>query len=191
MTIDAGLLSYSEVELEIARKEFEEKAFLLGTNVRFFEIDSYTVEFDHDRERTFKTPVEIRILWEDGPPAQQTLKRVGWYQENPEDLPLVAHLPFWHPDDPIPDPPAHGPRTNPLDIQIGSIVEFETEVGVIEKTKRWQVRKIVAHGPHQPIHWTIALAPARETFDNKSTPPAEPADGDFDFLNVPEDKYCP
>lgn len=77
------------------RQNFKEMAHLLGVEVLYCELIDATKRYGihTDLNANYKDPIRMDIIFEEYP-KQKTLKMLGWFSEDSEDKPIIAHLPY-------------------------------------------------------------------------------------------------
>lgn len=80
-------------DMLLKREQFKEAAHLIGIPAKYqYFLDKHYTSHT-EVKGTFSEPEDLDIIFEEHPP-QKTLKTLGWYSEDKENRPMIAHLPF-------------------------------------------------------------------------------------------------
>lgn len=90
-----GLLTQKDVR--IYRGWFKEMAKLRGIPVKYRYVTSADILLHAEIEPTLSDPINMDIIFETNP-RTNTLKKIGWVSENPNDKPYIAMLPYDSPN---------------------------------------------------------------------------------------------
>lgn len=86
-----GLLTQDDATLY--RGWFKEMAYLRGIRVLYQYAISTTETIHAEFDSTYSKHIPVDVIFETNPKAN-TLKRIGWVSENPDDKPYIVYLPF-------------------------------------------------------------------------------------------------
>ena len=86
-----GLLTQQDAK--VFQTWFEEMCKLRGIEVKYTWPVTEDVTIHSEIQNQFATPIDMNIVFEENPKVN-TLKRIGWVSENPDDKPHIARLPF-------------------------------------------------------------------------------------------------
>lgn len=86
-----GLLTKNDAA--IYRGFFVEMARLRGISVEYQYAIATTESIHSEFSSTYSNPITIDIIFDTNPKAN-TLKKIGWVSENPDDKPYIAMLPY-------------------------------------------------------------------------------------------------
>lgn len=150
-----GLLTKNDSTLY--RGWFKEMARLRGIEVKYQYAIETTETIHSEFDSNLSDPIDMDIIFDTNPRAN-TLKRIGWISENPDDKPYIAYLPY-----DTPSLTAESIITIPpqVDITTDNDRVSKTE-RVVMKSKRFKVTTI-NELIEFPDCWICTLAPVFET----------------------------
>lgn len=86
-----GLLTNKDARL--FRGFFKEVAYLRGIPVYYYYVESCDTSIHAEFKTKLSDPIKMNIVFIENPKVN-TLKRMGWVSENPDDKPYIAQLPI-------------------------------------------------------------------------------------------------
>lgn len=138
-----GLLTDRDAKL--FRIFFKEMAKLRGIKVQYRYVIETETTIHAEFNSVLSDPMEMDIIFNENPTVN-TLAKLGWVSENPEDKPYIAQLPFDAPH-----------LTTECVIEIPPFLEIASRY---RKFKITSINTLLEY----PDSWTCTLAPI---FDNK------------------------
>lgn len=86
-----GLLTQDDTKL--FQNWFKESCKLHGISVKYVYPVIENVTIHSEIQSQFSEAIDIDVMFDENPKVN-TLKRIGWVSENPNDKPYIAYLPF-------------------------------------------------------------------------------------------------
>jgi len=162
-----GVFDPSPKELSLISDFHLEAGKLLGTEVKIKFIDDRELDLYNDPNYDFESDMSLYIIL-DQRPRIRILEKLGWYDEDQDDLPMLAYFAKEN---------LEGVDIKPVrGVQL--LFEYSLEG---EDQRLFEITKSHAQMPG-PLYWVCALVPVRDKFSMES-------DIDEDFEHVQDGNY--
>lgn len=141
--INMGILTDRDARL--FRIFFKEMAKLRGIKVYYRYVEKTETSIHAEFNSRLSDPIEMDIIFNENP-SVNTLSKLGWVSENPDDKPYIAQLPF------------DAPHLN-----TECVIEIPPFLEIASRYRKFKITSINTLLEY-PDSWTCILAPI---FDNK------------------------
>ena len=172
-----GILTPNISEIKLHRSFFEEKTRLLGIPGKIYipkNYESLGYRFDQDKLQ-LNPPINLHFIF-DSMPSIKTLKNLGWYSEDIQDLPCIAYLPWIYLDK------ENGKQVEKdLDVKLYSILSMQDPLS--SREKKFIIQNVNGN-LYYCINWIVKCVPFREEVLTMGNPIGDVQnDGDYKYIN--------
>lgn len=166
-----GSLDPSEKEMSLLSKFHIESAKLRGTEVTINYVEDTDLDVNHDPEYEFVEGEQLHLILEERP-SERLLRSLDWFNEDEEDLPLIAYIAREDWDE------------NKLHLLEGTRIELPYQISSEVGSKLYEMIKIKALPPNG-LAYVCQLVPLREEYEEEKEEDSE-ENINYSYLNAEE-----